>query len=421
MNESCQAAFSQVDITPDFQVELIGCYRKDNRSQGVLHPLYAQTLLFQHDGRTFCLITIDNLGLTTLLAEDLRMRVAKLLCTEISHVMFNFSHTHSAPEPSSFALNGELYFSYMCEQILMCVEDAKTKYIPCKAGWALTNTCIGENRRDGCTVVDNRLGALKLVDSKSSKPIVIILRITAHANVLMRDNCQISSDYFSLAREKLQNHFTCPVMLIQGAAGNIKPISVHKIYGGKITDLRKLADILVDSARGLKFELHDIKDIQMFSRKIDYFSDVPSEAEAKRIADEGLKTCGIDGTNWLQECERLRKAGVNVQTLQGEVQFFKINNGCFCGLPEEIFCEISIEVQEKTRNPLVLFNGYTNGCTGYLPHKAEWEKGGYETLYSYLVYYPFHGHVMPFREDTAERLIEHVSDNWRDLTTTAQA
>jgi len=416
MKELYQAAFSQIDITPDFQVELVGCNRKDNRSQGVLHLLYAQTLLIKNNDRTFCLISIDNLGLTTLLADDLRKKVAKELNTEIYHVMLNFSHTHSAPEPTSFALNGELYFSYMCEQILKCVNDAKSKYIPCKAGWAVTNTYIGENRRDGCSAVDNRLGALKLVDSKSGRQVAVIFRITAHANILMRDYCQISSDYFSIAREKLQNYFSCPIMLIQGAAGNVKPIGVHKIYGGKVSDLDKIADILVDSAKGLDFKSDDIKDIQMLSRRINYISDVPSEAEAKRIAEEGLKTCGIDGTNWLNKCEKLRRSGINVQTVQGEVQFFKFNNGCFCGVPEEIFSEISIEVQEKTHNPLVFFNGYTNGCTGYLPHKAEWKKGGYETLYSYLVYYPFHGHVMPFREDTAEHLTKLVSDSWRDIT-----
>lgn len=378
MNESYQAAFSQVDITPDFQVELVGCYRENNQSQGVLHPLYAQTILIQHGAETYCLITIDNLGLTTGLAKDLRSSVARLLHTEISHVMLNFSHTHSAPQPTTFALNGE-------------------------------------NRRDGCTVVDNRLGALKLEDSESDRPIAVILRITAHANILMSDNNRISSDYFSIAREKLQNYFSCPVMLIQGAAGNIKPIGVHKIYGGKISDLEKIADILVDSAKGLKFEMQYIKDIQMFSREIDYFSDVPWEAEAKRIADEGLKTCGIDGSNWLGECERLRETGVKEQRIQGELQILKLDNGCFCGVPDEIFCEISIEVMEKTQNPLMFFNGYTNGCTGYLPHKDEWKKGGYETLYSYLVYYPYHGHVMPFREDTAERLAGLASDIWTDV------
>jgi hypothetical protein len=82
---------------------------------------------------------------------------------------------------------------------------------------------------------------------------------------------------------------------------------------------------------------------------------------------------------------------------------------------EEIFCEISLEVLTKTHNSLVFFNGYTNGCTGYLPHKEEWKKGGFETLYSYFLYYPFHGHVMPFREETADDLIALVSDNWSNM------
>lgn len=146
----------------------------------IMQHLYAQTLLFQNNGRTFCLITIDNIGLTTLLANDLRMRVAGKLQTEISHVMLNFSHTHSAPESSSFGLNGELYFNYMCKQILKCVNDAKENYTPCKAGWAVANIYIGENRREGCTAVDNRLGALKLADSESGRQIAAILRITAH-------------------------------------------------------------------------------------------------------------------------------------------------------------------------------------------------------------------------------------------------
>ncbi|MGL6198560.1 MAG: hypothetical protein ACRC3H_06455 [Lachnospiraceae bacterium] len=74
----------------------------------------------------------------------------------------------------------------------------------------------------------------------------------------------------------------------------------------------------------------------------------------------------------------------------------------------EIFCELSLSVSKQTNNPLLFFNGYTNGCTGYLPHSEEWLKGGYETHGSYLIYYVFHGHVMPFQEDTADRLVKTV-------------
>jgi hypothetical protein len=74
-----------------------------------------------------------------------------------------------------------------------------------------------------------------------------------------------------------------------------------------------------------------------------------------------------------------------------------------------------LEAANRTHNPLLFFNGYTDGCTGYLPHREEWEKGGYETLYSYLSYYAFHGHVLPFRIDTAERLVSAVINVWDDF------
>ena len=91
-----KAAFAQVDITPDFQVELIGCYREDNKSQGVLHSLYAQVLILEFCGRNNCLIAIDSLGLTTTLSDELRSIVAKQLETSISCVMLCFfAHTFS--------------------------------------------------------------------------------------------------------------------------------------------------------------------------------------------------------------------------------------------------------------------------------------------------------------------------------------
>jgi hypothetical protein len=406
-----QAAFSEVDITPDFQVELIGCERSDARSQGIQHRLCAQILLFQSDDDIFCLITIDSLGLTTQLANELRMVVAKELGTVVSHVMLNFSHTHSAPAPLPFALNGEKYFCLLCGQVLQGVADIKGSVKPCEIGWALTTTSIGENRREGCSIIDDRLGALEITDIKSGEPVAIILRMAAHANVLMRENNQISSDYFGVAREALKGYFKCPVVMIQGAAGNIKPIGVHKIYGGNVFDLKRIAGILEESVKKLSFTMQKVYDIRMLSREIEYISDVPSKAEADRIA----AASGMDGTDWLAECERLRQEGTTEQRQTGEVQFLKINEGCFCGVPEELFCEISLDCAEKAQNPLLFLNGYTNGCTGYMPTAAEWEKGGFETLYSYLSFYSFHGHVMPFRADTAERVSKLAADIWGEL------
>lgn len=410
----CKAAFSQVDITPDFQVELIGCYRLDSKSQGVLHSLYAQVLLFEFYGTYYCLIAIDSLGLTTVLADELRSIVAEQLKSDISCVMISFSHTHSAPDPLS-PINGERYFSLMCSRIRKCVAVAIENLRPCKAGWAMTDTEIGENRREGCTAVDRRLGALKITDSITDRPLAVVLRITAHANILMHGNNKISSDYFGIAREKLQKYFLCPVMLIQGAAGNIKPAGIDKILGGSIPDLDRISDILLNSARQLNFNMNEVSNMQMYAKNFNYYSDVPSEPEAKQIANAANRFCHIDGSEWLMECKRLRKSGVATQVQEGKIQFLELNDGCFCGVPDEIFCEISLEASKQAHTPYLFLDGYTNGCTGYLPHSEEWVKGGYETLYSYLQYYRYHGHVMPFQQDTADRLVKIVLREWEHM------
>lgn len=407
----CKAAFEQIDITPDFQVELIGCFRADSNSQGVLHPLNAQILVFEFCRKRFCYITIDSLGLTTALSDELRGIAACQLKTDISCVMIGFSHTHSAPAPLS-PVNGERYFCLLRNRIKSCAEESMNKLRPCKAGWALTDTKIGENRREGCAVVDNRLGALKILDYETNNPIAVVLRVSAHANVLMCENNKISSDYFYIARRKLENYFNCPVMLLQGASGNIKPVGVDKIRGGNISDLYRISDILLNSAKKLCFDIKEVRSLKMYTTEIKYCSDVPSETEAKQIADSAKNLFGIDGSQWLEACESLRKAYIKTQVQDGTIQFFFLNEGCFCGVPDEIFCEISIEAYKRVKSPFLFLNGYTNGCTGYLPHAEEWEKGGYETLYSYLQYYKFHGHVMPYQKNTAEKIIEIVCREW---------
>ena len=293
-----------------------------------------------------------------------------------------------------------------------CVAEALDRLQSCKAGWAMANTEIGENRREGCTAVDKRLGALKIADSVTGYPLAVILRVTAHANILMSSNNKISSDYFYVTREKLQKYFLCPIMLIQGAAGNIKPTGVDKILGGSIPDLDRISDILLNSAKQLRFNMTEVNNLQMYSKKFDYYSDVPSEEESKQIADDAKELCGIDGSEWLRECQRLRKSGIARQVQEGKIQFFNLNDGCFYGVPDEIFCELSLEASKRAQTPYLFLNGYTNGCTGYLPHSEEWVKGGYETLYSYLQYYQFHGHVMPFQKDTGDRLVKLVLSEW---------
>ncbi len=409
MNHNYRAAFTQTDITPDFPVEMIGCYRTDNKPNGSLYPLLAQVLLLEHQRKHYCLIAVDSLGLTVDLSSQLRTLVAKALGSDPENVMLNFSHTHSAPAPLS-PLNGEKYFKFMCDKILTCVKDALTSIQPCLVAWAMSEVEMAENRREGCSAIDTRLGALK-VFTAARKPIVTLLRVCAHANILMTHSNKLSSDYFGAAREKISACFGCPTMMIQGAAGNIKPIGVDKVNGGSIVDVDRISDIILKAAVKLQFTPKEVTRLIMLEKEMKMYSDVPQPDEARQIAEKAE----MDATNWLNECARLRNTGITTQTQNSSIHFLLLNEGCLCGVPDEIFCEISLAAVEQTRYPLLFFNGYTNGCTGYLPHKEEWVKGGYETHDSYLVYYNFHGHVMPYQADTAERLVKNVVEVWNNF------
>lgn len=404
------AGFATIDITPTGPVELIGCYRPDNRATGVLHPLLAQALVLSRGAENFCLIAIDSLGLTVERGDALREQVAAVLGTIPGNVMLCFSHTHSAPEPTPRALGGERYWEHLQTQTIACVRNAQSAQRPCLAGWALTRTDIGENRRAGGTALDDRLGALRITD-ESSAPIVTVLRVTAHANVLMTHSSQVSSDYFGPARQALSAQLGTPVMLLQGASGNIKPVLVDMIYGGTEADLAPIVDRLTASARTLAFAPEPITTLRMRSTCLDFASPVPDAAQAQSIAGAS----GIDASAWLDECARLRQQGITAQHQRGELQLLQIGQGAFAGVPEEIFCELAIDAAARTHNPFFFLGGYTNACTGYLPTAAEWAKGGYETHDSLLSYFPFHGHVMPFAEGTAEEIVQAAVGLWEGV------
>ena len=409
-----KASFVQVDITPDFQVELIGCMREDNISKGILHRLYGQILLMEFKDRHLCLITVDSLGLTINLSNKLRTIVANILGTDISNIMINFSHTHSAPAPLS-PVNGEKYREFLFSQIESALEGLLDSLRPCKIGVGLGKIPIGENRRQGCSLTDSRLFGLNIIDSQTNKTIVCIFRVAAHANVLMIQNNKISSDYFGRAREKISDRLGFDLMIIQGAAGNIKPVGVDKILGGNILDLERISDIFLRSAEKLKFDLQEVFRLEIYEKDIVYKSDVPSKKESEKIASDAKHLFGMDGSLWLKECQKLRNEGIEEQVQKRKIQFLILNDICFCGLPEELFCEIALGVVKKTANPYIFVNGYTNGCSGYLPHAKEWDKGGYETLYSYLSYYKFYGHVMPFNKDTGDIIIESIYEDLKSL------
>lgn len=217
--ETARMGYGEADITPDTVVELVGFFRPDNHSRGIRDPLKLQTMVWEYGGETACLITLDSLGFTVHLSNALRGLIADLLHTGTDHVMTAFSHTHSAPN----AAEEPEYFDFVCRRAQSAVKDALNSLSPALASWGIGENTVGLNRRTDSTDFDNRLGILSVTAPENESPRVLLLRVTAHANILSSDNYLISADYFGITREQLEARFGCKIMMMQGASGDVRP------------------------------------------------------------------------------------------------------------------------------------------------------------------------------------------------------
>ncbi len=411
--------YAEVDITPNKPAQTIGFGREDNLSRGVLHGLSAQIAVWQLDTEKFCVATIDHIGFSKQHADNLRSDIGKILSVTKEKVMLGFAHAHSAPNES---IEKE-YYNFLCNQVKDGVSKAAFNMLPIKAAWGNAYADIGLNRRKGCDALDGRIGILKVTDATSGKLLMLLLRLTAHANVLKADNYMISPDYFAAVRDLLQDKYGCPVMLTQGASGNVAP----KYFQSCLTppdacDSRfirsdtALNDMAEEVYRGVNTVIdticpHCIKHLDMYSVYLNLHADVPSYKRALQIAEEAKKEANIDGTVWLREVQHLLHDGIHEQIDTTEIQYFALDEGCLCGVANEIMCEFALRTKEYMHSDLFYLGGYTNGCTGYFPTEEEYDKGGYEVYWSMLTDYIYHGRVFPLNRNSASKLVNTVVEN----------
>ena len=413
--------FAGADITPEKPAELVGFHREDNLSRGILKPLAAQVSVWEA-GERCCLIAIDSIGFTKELTNELRNRVRGILDIPAEKVMICFSHTHAAPEADS----QRDYYELVCRRVEGAVVRAAGNMGPVSVGRANGKAVIGVNRRKASDEKDNRIGVLKACDARTGKPVLAILRVTAHGNVLKRDNLMISPDYFGDVRETAGKRFGCPVMVIQGSAGNTAPKYFNSEetpvdaagdrYVRSKTALADMAELVTDGAAAVwdGITLRDDLPARMYSRGIVLESEVPSPEEALRCAEEAKTLCGIGDTGWLAKVNRLNEAGIRVQQEEVEIQYFFLGDWCLCGGPYEFLVGFALEAERLTGNEFFYVNGYTNGCLLYFPTEEEYDLGGYEVFWSLLIYYVFLDRVWPFRRESASKLIRFIADHAQD-------
>ena len=237
----------KVDITPPVGIDFVG-YHRETGINNIEERIYGTVFVFEKDEMKTVFISIDNIGMLVEDTNMIRERVASRLHVPFERITVVYTHTHSGPETVGDDPLVQSYKMILANNVVHGAVTANNNLKLCEVGWGVTTGDIGVNRRERTSdgrakmgtnidgVVDKRIGMLAIRNAETKELSGIIVFCTAHPNVLKGDSDVLSADYPGMTREILEKIVNCPVMIVQGAAGN-----VNAKYRGSKEALKQMA------------------------------------------------------------------------------------------------------------------------------------------------------------------------------------
>jgi hypothetical protein len=380
---SLRASVVKIDITPDTSQWLLGY--SPRKSTGVHDHLFHR-IVAMDDGKTqFFLVSTDLAVVSPSFYDEVTRDLQKEVGIEPLQVWWTMTHTHSAPEVGPAGLPavfmGERYkhepnleySTWVKNKLIEGIKEARSKLEPARlgVGWGFAVANINRRGKDveGPSFLgmnpdgqaDRLIGLIRL-EKADGKLLALIANYAMHGTVLGAENLQISGDAPGVVAEYVEEKLGAPMLYINGAAGNLAPIySVYPDFkSGHLSQFRVLLGDKILAANG----------------KI---GPTTSEVELS-LGAKIVETPRKEGLGWAPElADYLRKTSTGAMVVRLPIRFLKINNDvAIWAAPLELFCEIAMDIRNRSPFPYTLYFGYCNGWLGYFPTKAEFAFGGYE-------------------------------------------
>ncbi|PEL78754.1 neutral/alkaline non-lysosomal ceramidase N-terminal domain-containing protein [Bacillus wiedmannii] len=411
----------KVDITPPIGIDFVG-YHRETGINNIEERIYGTVFVFEKDEMKTVFISIDNIGMLVEDTNMIREQVASRLYVPFERITVVYTHTHSGPETVGEQPLVKSYKKSLVNNVVHGAVTANNNLELCEVGWGVTTGDIGINRRERTSdgrakmgtnidgVVDKRIGMLAIRDAEMKELSGIVVFCTAHPNVLKGDSDVLSADYPGMTREILEKIVNCPVIIVQGAAGN-----VNAKYRGSREALKKMAYTLSGHVLTMlpTVTYSPIVNLRTVSSMMQMkLKDIPEMNEIRSMAQLAEKQWGVNTDEWLTIVLEKYKQGIRQLRIDLEVQLFQVNDGMFSGIPMEPFSETALEMKERLQNEIAFLGGYTNGYIGYLPTREEFAYGGYEVELNPVVYGPVTNLLMPPEENTASLIVQRVMKSY---------
>ncbi|MFC7621096.1 hypothetical protein [Microlunatus sp. GCM10028923] len=411
------AGAATADITPPVGIQLAGSF-EPRASARVERPLMIRVLALAQGGTVLLLISCDLLLFRREdLVDEAKQLIMDRLAVPADRVLISATHTHYGPATFDHAgawINDHAYLATLPGKITEAAAAALDRRVDARiAAGTGTVTGICFNRRyrrtDGTVEmnpgygrddlvgpagpVDPTVTAL-LVEDLAGRPIALWANLSLHY-VGVDEPDSISSDYFGVFAERVAALLGDDVVgiLTNGASGDINNIDLDRVVDA---DGSRRSVLVADAVLGAALTATTMSrrdPAPLLSARL-----APVTARRWPVGEADLAlarriTAGerlpadygyVEGmpipealipyyTKELGELAALPESRPSVVGVIG------IGDVALVALPGEVFVEFGLAIKAASPYPITAVVGLANDHLGYLPTRAAFADGGYET------------------------------------------
>ncbi len=400
--------YGRADITPEGTMEIY------SSTASSAHDPLQITCTAVHDGtETALLFSLDLRNLSEKVVNQWTDIIAEKFNIPADHIMFNITHTHSAPSSSDSTAAGLVWRAKICERLVTVVQDAlddmdevkgvymgksHTESITFVRRYLMPDGSYKTNPTTGTATAheseaDNEMRTIR-IDRKNKKDVLMVNYQTHYGSATALYKGQYSADFVHVFREEAEKKWDCHFVYHSGASGNLN-------FASAIKGEKKYSTFVEATKEGFIPTVQDCISTEE-GAKLGKLKFASSRFEAPVYQDtreDYLKALEINSSGYDSDSEEyealLKKHGLTSRQVQGiitrsklgetvELPFFAITFGdiAFVSSPYEMFDTNGVQVREGSPFKMTFVLSYTNGGFGYVPSSLAFPHGGYEVYVS---------------------------------------
>jgi len=402
-----QAGTSVKKITPPIGIDLTGYAGRPSSARCVKDDLYAKALVISDGNQMLSILSLDLLGLNALQVEHIRKIVTQQCDIPANSIMIACSHTHAAPATIMLRACGNPnteYTEWLTKTAAQAIVEASQQLETAELFWTTAKSDLGQYRRGYVRKMPSEQGPPEettvkvIVINRRSMPSVVIWNYPCHGTVMGCDNVCISAEWMGVASNTIEQSTDNIAIFLQGCCGDINPRerggydvvervgrSVGKSIVHSLSSTENCGGDIASAMVSVKLPLlpapseEELYNIEQESRK-----KLDLELLKVNSCDKAVVDCIKGELEWIDAVRKAKQAGEIAESIDIEVQAFRLGESFIVGLPGEPFVEIGWQISQGCNK--VITAGYVNGNIGYMPTAYAYEEGGYETNWAYRLY-----------------------------------